>query len=562
MLLKLSIGTRLSLMVVLTMFGIFAAAGIGLWTLRSELYAGRQQELRNVMDAAISVARADMKAAGGVESEAGRKAFVAALGAVRFGPAGDANYILAYDYAGTTLVHANPKNIGVNRIAVKDPDGIEFVRLFVSIARSPAGTGIARYSAEKGAGGAVLPKVTVIQNLPEIGGFAGLGAYVEDIDEIFVARCVQVFGLALVLSLTVAALAFAIRRSIVRPVAEITAKMGRLSEGDTAITIEGTEMRTEVGALARALEVFRDNAVERAAAHERERREEAAKAERVERIAALTRAFDGHVGRTLATLDGAIGELEGSSQALAVSAEATTMRSATAAAAAEQAAANVQTAAAATEELFASVSAIRERVTTFSRLSDEANDQARSAGEQIGGLEMATDRIGEVLKLIADIAEQTNLLALNATIEAARAGDAGKGFAVVAAEVKGLASQTARATDEIAVQIDGVQSEARRTVEVIRTISDTVGRVGSIASEIASDVEQQNDATAEIARNAQEAATGTSEVSRSIDGVREAAAQTRDTSKSLADAAEALRGETDSLRNVVERFLDDVRSHG
>ena len=560
MLLKLSIGTRLSLMVVLTIFGILAAAGIGLWALRSELYAGRQQELRNLMDAAVSVARADMKAAGGAESEAGRKAYLAALGAVRFGPAGDANYILAYDYAGTTLVHANPKNIGVNRITVKDPDGVEFVRLFVSIAQSPTGTGIAYYSAEKGAGGRVLPKMTVIQNLPEIGGFAGLGSYVEDIDAIFMARCQQVLVLALVLSLTVAALAVAIRRSIVRPVADITAEMGRLSQGDTDITIEGTELRTEVGALARALEVFRSNAVERAAAHERERREEALKAERVERIAHLTLAFDGHVGRTLVMLDGAIADLERSSQALASSAESTTMRSASAAAAAEQAAANVQTAAAATEELFASVSAIRTRVTEFSRLSDDATRQAGSAGDQIAGLKMATDRIGEVLKLIADIAEQTNLLALNATIEAARAGDAGKGFAVVAAEVKGLASQTARATEEIALQINGVQGEANRTVEVIRTISDTVGRVGSIASEVAFDVEQQNDATAEIARNAQEAATGTSEVSRSIDEVREAAARTFTTSKTLADAADALRGESNSLRGVVERFLADVRA--
>lgn len=549
-------------MVILTIFGIFAASGIGLLALRSELYAGRQHELRNIIDTTISIAQADMKAAGGAQSEAGRKAFLAALGAVRFGPAGDVNYILAYDYAGTTLVHANPKNIGVNRLTVKDPDGVEFVRLFLSIAQSSSGTGFARYSAEKGVGGVVLPKLTVIQNLPEVGGFAGLGAYVEDIEEVFLRRCAEVLGMALVLSLAVALLAFYIRRSIVRPVVEITDKMGRLAKGDTGITVTATDARTELGALASALEVFRANAVESAAALERERREEASRAGRAERITHLTSGFDDRVGQTLATLDGSIGELERASGALASSAETTTMRSAAVAAAAEQAAVNVQTAAAATEELFASVTAIRDRVDEFSRLSGAANQQATSAGRQIAGLETATNRIGEVLNLISDIAEQTNLLALNATIEAARAGEAGRGFAVVAAEVKGLASQTARATDEIAVQISGVQTEARQAVEVIRAISETVGRVGSIATEIATAVEQQNAATAEIARNSQEAATGTTEVSQSIDGVLKAAGETSDTSARLAGAANALRSEATSLRGVVERFLEGVRATG
>jgi methyl-accepting chemotaxis protein len=270
--------------------------------------------------------------------------------------------------------------------------------------------------------------------------------------------------------------------------------------------------------------------------------------------------FENEVHGMVEVVASAATELQSTSQSMAGTAEATSEKATLVAAAAEEAAANVETVATAAEELHASISEISRQVSESTRISQEAVREAERTNQLVNGLAVAADKIGEVVKLINDIASQTNLLALNATIEAARAGDAGKGFAVVANEVKNLASQTARATEDISNQISGVQSATKDAVGAIQGIGTTIGQINEIASAIAAAVEEQGAATREIARNVQEASTGTMEVTNNISSVTEASTETGHAATEVLSAARELSTQSESLKAKVDTFLNDIRA--
>jgi len=270
--------------------------------------------------------------------------------------------------------------------------------------------------------------------------------------------------------------------------------------------------------------------------------------------------FEHEVHAMVEIVAAAATELQSTANGMSQTAEQTSRQASAVAAAAEQAASNVETVASAAEELHASISEISRQVNDSSRISRDAVEEAEHANNLVNGLAAAADKIGEVVKLINDIASQTNLLALNATIEAARAGDAGKGFAVVANEVKSLANQTARATDEISGQIAEVQGATKDAVAAIQDIGKTISRISEIASSIASAVEQQGAATSEIARNVQEAARGTTEVTSNIHSVTAASTATGEAAQDISTASSELSQQSESLRGKVEQFLHDVRT--
>ena len=270
--------------------------------------------------------------------------------------------------------------------------------------------------------------------------------------------------------------------------------------------------------------------------------------------------FENEVHSMVEIVASAATELQSTSQSMAQTAEATSKQATMVAQAAEEAASNVQTVASAAEQLHASISEISRQVSESTRISSEAVEKARRTNELVNGLAAAADKIGQVVKLINDIASQTNLLALNATIEAARAGDAGKGFAVVANEVKNLASQTARATEEISSQISGVQSATRDAVEAIEGIGGTIGLINEIASAIAAAVEEQGAATREIARNVQEASTGTTDVTSNIHSVTEASNETGHAAHEVLTASRELSTQSERLKLKVDDFLTDIRA--
>ena len=349
-------------------------------------------------------------------------------------------------------------------------------------------------------------------------------------------------------------------RSIVPPLRSMTEAMSQLAGGNYGVDIPAAGRKDEVGEMAVAMVVFKENMVKAKEAAEREAAEQQARVVRAQTLDKLTGAFDADVTAVLRTVASASTELQATASSMSATAEQTSRQSTVVAAAAEEAAANVQTVASAAEELTSSVGEISRQVTQSTEIAARAVQDAERTNEQIKGLAEAAQKIGEVVSLITAIAEQTNLLALNATIEAARAGEAGKGFAVVAAEVKNLANQTAKATEEIATQIGDIQGATGEAVTAIETISSTIRQISEIATTIASAVEQQGAATQEIARNVQQAAKGTSEVTSNISGVSQAASETGAAASQVLGASSELSQQSEQLRSQVERFLVGVKS--
>ncbi len=356
------------------------------------------------------------------------------------------------------------------------------------------------------------------------------------------------------------AAAFLIGRGITRPVQSLTQAMRRLADREMDIEIPATDYKDEIGNMARAVLVFRENMVKADQLAKEQEGEQAAREERARRIEELNQAFDQSVSGVLDTVVSATSQLLGTSNNMSSIAEESSNQSSAAAAAAEQANSNVQMVAASAEELAASIREIGKQVAESSNIMESATNKAHTTHAAIESLAGSSERIGEVVELITDIAEKTNLLALNATIEAARAGDAGKGFAVVASEVKALANQTASATEEIGQQIQAVQSQTQSSVGAIEEIVHTIENMNKVATSISSAVEQQSAATQEIARNVQEASTGSDEVSRNIQGVTDAAARVGSASGDVQTSTEALSEQSDSLRKMVQTFLSDIRA--
>jgi methyl-accepting chemotaxis protein len=366
-----------------------------------------------------------------------------------------------------------------------------------------------------------------------------------------------ILGAAVIIGIGVS---FYLVRDVSNGIASIVTPMQALGKGDLGAEVPHQGEKTEIGAMADTLQVFKQALIAKKAADEAAAVDAEAKIERGRRVDGITRNFESVIGEIVQTVSLASTELEASAGTLSATAERSQELTTTVAAASEEASTNVQSVASATEELSSSVNEISRQVQESARMATDAVGQARTTNDRVSELSKAASRIGDVVELINTIAGQTNLLALNATIEAARAGEAGRGFAVVASEVKALAEQTAKATGEIGQQISGIQAATQESVNAIKEISGTIERLSEISSTIAAAVEEQGAATQEISRNVQQAAHGTQQVSANITDVQRGASETGSASSQVLSAARSLSGDSSRLKLEVGKFLDSVRA--
>jgi methyl-accepting chemotaxis protein len=370
---------------------------------------------------------------------------------------------------------------------------------------------------------------------------------------------------AVILSLVAAVvgllIAFFTSRSISRPVVGMTRAMESLAGGNKSIEIPGQQRGDEVGLMAKTVQVFKESMIRAdQLAAEQEELKRKAEADKKAMLNQMADKFEASVKAVVQSVSSAATELQSSAQSMSATAEQTNRQSSAVAAASEEASTNVQTVASASEELSASIREISQQMANSSRISREAVENVERTNGTVKSLADAAEKIGQVVGLISEIASQTNLLALNATIEAARAGEAGKGFAVVASEVKSLATQTAKATEEIGGQIAAIQTATGQSVAAMGSISEVMQRINAVTTAVASAVEEQGAATQEISRNVQQASIGTTEVSSNIVGVTQAAGETGKAAGQVLTAAEELGRQSAQLQREVDHFIGTIRA--
>tara|TARA_R110002110_G_scaffold415852_1_gene658140 strand:+ start:45494 stop:47233 length:1740 start_codon:yes stop_codon:yes gene_type:complete len=395
--------------------------------------------------------------------------------------------------------------------------------------------------------------------LTEIQGFTLAAAQTAEHDEKAALKLIT--GIAALAAFLTFSLSWLMaRRTVTKPLEKIVDALDALADGNTDLTVE-VNSRDEVGRLGEAFNVFREKTIEnKNLAEEKIKAEARLEQEKRQSMIKMADDLESSIGSVISSVTASADQMKSSATSMTSIADEASHRSSSVAAASEQATANVQTVATATEELSASVEEISRQVAQSAQMALTAVDNANATNAKVEGLADAAQKIGEVVNLINDIAAQTNLLALNATIEASRAGEAGKGFAVVASEVKSLATQTAKATEEIGAQIAAIQGETREAVEAIQEIGKSITDISDTATAIASAVEEQGAATREIAENVQQAAAGTQDVSSNIVEVSRGAEETGSSAQEVLGAAEQLGTQSDELQAAVSSFLDRVKA--
>jgi methyl-accepting chemotaxis protein len=561
----LTVYQRLALIIAILSLAMVLVTGAQILTLRSTVLDERQTTVREMVGAAAAILSAyDGQAkAGKLAPDRARQLAFDAIAAMRWGPYGDyfGIYGAASGDAGVTYVHANPKYINVNRWDYKDSRGQRLIQDIVGMARS--GGGFVEYYVPRAAGGAELKK------LAYVGGYGSgdqllavqAGVYVDDVDAAVIGHETWPVAGCLAGLLLACIMAVAVGRGLTRPLAALCGTMTRLAEGDFAVAVPFAQRRNEIGGIARSLGVFKDRLLDT----ERQRglRAEERRQAEAEKHAALGRtadAFENRASGLVAMLNADATKLDATARSMAAAATRTNDKAATVAAAAEQAGDAVRTGAGAAEALAASIRDVGRAVARSSTIAEKAVQDAGRTDAVVRTLADGTHSIGQVVELIAQIAGQTNLLALNATIEAARAGEAGRGFAVVAGEVKNLAVQTARATEDIGQRIRQIQGATDQAVLAIGDVGTTIREVGAIAASITAAVEEQGEATAQIAGSVQRTAANTRHVSVNIADVSEAARDTGAAAHQVLSAAGAVSQQAEQLTAEVSRFVAAVRA--
>ena len=553
--LRAKLGTAIAVNAALTLL----IAIVGVLTVESMLWTEKKGLTRNIVENAVSIVSSfGDKAAKGQMSEAEAKAeALAALSAMRYD---GSNYIWVNDMHPVMVMHPiKPELNGKELSEFADPNGKKLFVAFAEMVRQ-SGEGYVEYQWPKPGAAAPVDKISFVKGYQPWGWVIGTGIYVDDIAVAFRHTATLLGGLLVVAIVVGIGVSMAINNSITGPMAQLLKTTDSLADGRTDIVVEGVNRQDEIGPLARAMEQWRLRLIAANEQEARDKMELAAREVRQQRISDATADFDKKIVAMLGKIKVAVEHLHSAADALSANAEQTRRQSEAVALTTDMTNGNVETVSSAGTELTASIAEISRQVTSSASIARAATREAAEAKAKIAGLAESAQKIGEVVSMINDIASQTNLLALNATIESARAGEAGKGFAVVANEVKHLAGQTGRATDDISTQIGCVQGETNAAVAAIEGIAQTIARIDELSTAIATAVEQQGAATAEIARNVDQVSVGTREVASNIVGVASAAAETGTMAQRVFLSATELLSESESLEREVEAFLREVRA--
>jgi methyl-accepting chemotaxis protein len=556
-LMRLRVSGRLYALVVLFAVGCAVLAAMMVWLQSERAVAARRLTLQQLVDSAIGVLDAHKKLvdAGEMSEPDGKKRALKILENMRYG---NGDYFTARSGDGIALMNPGaPQTVGTNRDGAQDSTGKFYVREINNLVKT-VGEGYVDYTFPRAGTTVEIAKTSFVKLYRPWNIAILTGVYLDDLNVELHRTMLEAAGLTFVLILVLGAAVFFIARGIVVPLSKLRTCMLDLAESRPMSARLDTAREDELGEMGRAVEVFRDNAETRRALEEQNREEDAKRSDRHARTDRLIATFRSSVSTILGNVDSNMKNLEATASSLAKVAGDASNRASSAVGASEQAAGNVENVASAAEELGSSVGEIARQVAQANSVVKEASVMASRSNDQVGALAQAAQKIGDVVDLIKAIAEQTNLLALNATIEAARAGEAGKGFAVVASEVKSLATQTAKATEEIGAQVIGIQTSTKEAVEAIRKIAATMDEINQFTTSIVATVDQQNSATKEITRNVGLAATGTRSVSDNIGTVTSAINEASSSATHVLQATGELSKAANELQGAVDGFLAEV----
>jgi methyl-accepting chemotaxis protein len=557
---RLRVRTKLAVLLGLSVLAVIVSIACGAITVRDRMIEDRVDKLRAVVHATVTIAR-KLEAQVEANTLTRDQAIVKmreTIHTLRFD--GGVGYISISGSDGMVIAHGTVPSLEGKVSTAADSTGRSIVSLQTD-ALSNSDDGVISYLFPKPGQSQPTQKVAYIVRFPPWNAIFLSGAYTDDLDAMFKATLIRLSMIGGLVMLLTLAIGWLVNRDIGQMLDGLRDTMQHLADGDLTITIPGTDRTDELGGMARAVGVFKDNAGRMAVLQQEQQAERQRGIEdRRQTLHSLADRFDKEVREVVEAVATAGGDMGAAARKVSGTADTAVEQSGSALIEAEQATMNVQGVAAAIEEMAATGSEISRQVSRAAAISRDAAEEGRRTNDKVAGLAAAAQKVGHVVKLIQDIAAQTNLLALNATIEAARAGDAGKGFAVVAGEVKSLANQTARATEDIRAQIASIQAESGAALAAIQAISQTVHGVEEIATAITSTVEQQSAAILEVSGNIQQAAARTELVAGHLRRMSSGLGENGAAATAVLTAADLLGHQAGVLRREVDGFLTTVRA--